>query len=225
MATNTMTKITPAAGADPIDVLVPPARPWWIRLAAASIIIGAVGFVGYGWNFGLLRPAPDCCGSGTSGPQIGLSNHEGAVTVTGYFFNSSTHPISIVGATANLPGARVIEVKSYDGTYGWEMPPESLVDFPVVAEGRDHDSGGQWFAISFVPERCDGDADDWGTLTLELETVGDHWYPTFGRSLTLPDALVPGGAGQLSVLQPASLDGEFNNIDRPLEAACVLLGR
>ncbi len=224
MATNTRTTTTPSAGVDPIDVLVPPARPWWIRLAVASFIIGAVGVVGYAWNFGLLRPAPDCCGSGSAGSQMGLSDHEGAVTVTGYFYNSSNRPISIVGATADLPGATVIEVRPFDVGGAWEMPPRSLVDFPVVAEGRSG-SDGRWFAISFVPDRCDGDADDWGTLTLELETVGDHWYPTFGRTFTLPDPVVRGGANQVSVFPPASLDGAFNNFHGPLEAACILLGR
>jgi hypothetical protein len=212
---------TSATVVDPIDVLVPPPRPWWIRLAVATMLILTVGAVGYGWNYGLLRPSPDCCGSGDSSAQIGLSDIDGAVTVTGYFFNSSPRAVSIVGAHADLPGARVLDIRPYADPLSWEMPPENLAVFPYVAAGP----GNVRFAISFVPDRCVDDGGDWGTLSLDLEVAGDHLYPTLGRTYELPDAIVSAEPNGFSVLPPARLDDAFTNIGGPLQAACILLGR
>ena len=165
--------------------------------------------------------APDCCGTGSSLAQIGLSNHSDAVTVTAYFFNSSPRAVRIDGAIADLPGASVLEVAPFAGPSSFEMPPQNLAAFPHVVDAHSDAR----LAISFLPERCEGDSSDWGTVSLDLEVAGDHWYPTLSRTYELPEPVVPAVPGRLGVLPPAALDGAFVNIDHPLEAACVLLGR
>lgn len=210
-----------AAGTDPIDALVPRHRPWWIRLAVASMLIVAVGVLGYWWNYGVFRPAPDCCGGGSSSVQIGLSHHDGAVTITGYFYNSSPRPVSIVGASADLAGATVVDALPFAGQRAFEIPPQNLADLPYVVAAHDD----VWFAISFIPEQCSDNGADWGTLTLDLEVIGNPWYPTLGRSYENPEPIVQSGPNQLGILPPARLDGAFNGVSGPLEAACILLGR
>lgn len=217
--TTTVSPAPPAS--DPIDLLIPPPRPWWARLVVAAAIVIAVGIVGYAWHFGLLRPSPDCCGSGSASPQIGLAAEPGAVTVTAYFFNASPRAVSIVGADADLPGATVLGVAPFDGPGMYQIPPAELADLPYVVDANDE----VWLALTMVPERCTDDAGDWGTVRLDLEVAGNPWYPTLGRSFTLPDPVVPGGSDQLGILPPAHLDGAFDGVYRPLEAACILLGR
>jgi hypothetical protein len=217
---TTTSSLAPDA-ADPIDMLVPAPRPWWMRLAAATVTVVVVGVVGYAWHFGLVRPSPDCCGSGSSGTQIGLAAEPDAVTLTAYFFNSSPRAVSIVGASADLPGATVLGVAPFTGPGMYQIPPSELADLPLAVEGH----GDVWLAVTMVPERCTDDAGDWGTVRLELEVGDDPWYPTFGRSFELPDPLVPAGSDQLGILPPERLDGAFDGVYRPLEAACILLGR
>ena len=213
---------------DPIDALVPPPRPWWVRLVLAVAIVVAVGLAGWWWRFGVLRPAPDCCGSGSSGPQIGLSDHAGAVTITAYLFNSSPRAITMTGADADLPGARLVEVAPYRAASGLTMPPQGLGAFPQTIAP----SSGAWLAVSFQPEDCStassdhgNTGEDWGTVTVDLAVAGDPWYPTIDRRYQLPDALAPAGPGQLGVLPPASSDRAFTGDEHPIRVACALLGR
>ncbi len=220
--TATDASVAPDSGfSDPIDLLVPRPRPWWFRLVVATIAICGVGLIGYGWQFGLLRPAPDCCGSGDSMPQLGLSHQDGAATVVTYFFNSSPRAITIDSAEVSLDGASVVDVAPFVEPGAWQMPPQELAPFPYRVEA--HSS--VWLAISFVPERCDGDGGDWGSVTLDLAVADGHWYPTFGRTYSLVDPIVGAGPGRLGMLPPAALDDALQGIDRPLEGACALLGR
>jgi hypothetical protein len=223
----TSTPLRNRATPDAIDALVPPLRRWWIRLAVAVAIVGTVAVAGFVWRFGVVRPAPDCCGEGSSTPSIGLSQHPGAVTITAYFFNSSSHAIAITGADADLPGATLVDVRPYEEPQLYEMPPQNLGAFPsTVGAG-----GSIWLAVSFEPDRCPaGEAagdpgDDWGALTLDLEVAGDHWYPTVGRRYRVPTAIAEAGPDHLSVLPPETLGGAFNGTERPLDIACELLGR
>jgi hypothetical protein len=217
----TTTRSADAGAADPIDELVPAPWPWWLRLAVAAAIIGSVGAAAFAWTHGVLRPSPDCCGSGGSSAGIGISNHPGAVTITGYFYNSSPRAVSIVAAHADLPGARVVEVVPFDVPAGFELPPQNLAELPYVVEGR----ASVWLAVSFVPERCDAVSRDWGTIVVDLEVAGDHWYPTLDRTYELPDAIVSPRNGVLQVFSPAPTPAGFNQSAGPLEAACAILGR
>lgn len=217
---------------DPVDLLVPPPKPWWLRLLIGVGIVVAVGYVGYLWQFGQLRPNPDCCGSGSSGTQMALSSDGQAVMVTADLFNSSGVDIVVTGATVDLPGAEVLSVDALPLDDFFGEVPFPVIDFPVTVPGHEHGA----IAITFVPDTCPaadprtgprntdrpGGNSDWGSVIFELEAP-DAWHPTFGRSYTEDDPVVAAGSGQFSVFAPAGLDHAME-IGQPLAAACALLG-
>ncbi len=220
MSTDTTTTNAKAPG-DPIDVLLPPPRPWWARLAFAAVIIVGTGMAGYQLHVGALRPSPNCCGSGGSSAQMGQSLQPEAATVTAYFYNSSPRSIVITNATAELEGATVVDVSPYTDAGSYEMPPRSLADLPFVVEANSDTR----LAITFTPDRCDDQSDgqDWGLVQLDLAVAGNPWYPTFSRAVSIP--VLDAGSDQLSVMPPAEYDDEFASPRGPLESACILVGR
>lgn len=217
---TTATEANPRTASGEIDRLIPPPRPWSVRLASAVIIVGAVAFAGWAWNFGHIRPAPDCCGSGSSGPALGLGPEAGTVTVTAYLFNSSGRALTVIDVDADLPGATVVSAAPYPDDLAYEMPPQELAPLPYRVEAN----GSHWFAVTFRPDRCADDQDDWGTLILDLEIADDPWWPTIGRTFRSPEPIVRAGPESLSVLPPATADDVFaGQTVGVLEAACRLL--
>lgn len=212
----------PARSADPIDQLVPAPRPWWIRLLLAALIVAAVALVGYWWRYGVLRPSPDCCGSGSTGTQIGPSETPGAVTLVTGVFNSSGRDITITSARAELPGASVLAIAPYGDLNGWSVPPDGdLTELPVVLPGHDF----RRFAVTFTPDDCASTDAEWGRLTLEMEVAGSPWYPTMGRTWSPDEAIVDRNRNPVSVLPPEGVDVTGVDNGDPLAAACLLLGR
>ncbi len=203
---------------DPIDALVPPPRPWWVRLVLALVFIGLVAVGGYLWHSGYFRPAPACCGSSSSSARMGLSADGEAVTVTAHFYNSSPVDMVVTGAAAELPGAKVIDVAVYRDEHGLRIPAVDLAPFPYVLPSHET----RTFAITFRPTRCSDDDGDWGRLQLDLERT-DTWYPTLERSFTLGSPVASEGSYQLSVSPPAHLEDALQGVNRPLAAACALL--
>lgn len=214
---------------DRIDLLIPSPHPWWVRLAIALVVVGGIGVLGWLWNVGAIRPAPDCCGSGSGQPMMGVSEVSGEVVVTAYFYNSGPRPLTIVEAAADLPGAQVTGIAPFDSPeFGQMLPPEGVALFPYRIEGR----ASAWLAISFVPDRCtdEGETDagiwdggDWGSVRLDLEVADDPWYPTLDRTFTLPEPVVRGGSGQLGVMTPSGAGQGIDSGLDPLAAACALL--
>jgi hypothetical protein len=207
---------------DSIDRLIPPPRPWWLRLTTAALLVGAIAFAGWLWNFGHIRPEPDCCGSGSAGPSLGLGSEPGTVAITAHFFNSSGRDVMVTGVDADLPGATVVSVAPYSKGLAYDMPPTELAPLPLRVEA--HSS--HWFAVTFRPDRCTDDRTDWGALVLDLEIADDPWWPTIGRTFRNPEPIVSAGPESLSILPPATMDdvlaGQTLGV---LEAACRLLGR
>ncbi len=179
-----------APAVDQIDQLIPPPWPWPLRLAVASAIIAAVGVIGWAWHFGVLRPAPDCCGSGRSDAPINVSDQPGAIVLPVSFHNSSTRPIRITDATAELPDATVLEVALIEeGSWmGDRHTPPRLVELPVTVAAYDT----PFLGVVFKPDDCNVDLSDanstWGTVELHLEVTESSWYPTFGRNYQIPAA-------------------------------------
>jgi hypothetical protein len=205
--------------ASPIDGLMPPPKPWWLRLGAAVVVLGAVGYVAFLWGFGHIRPAPYCCGDGSSSAHLRLGGDGTAVMVSTHLFNSSPADLVATGATADLPGAEVLAVHPLQPD-GDIQTPMATADWPAAVAG----TGRLRVAVTFRPTNCDRattDAADgaWGTVTIDLE-VADRWHPTIGRSVTLSDP-VSDRAGDLLVSGPRSerTDDEQN----PLRVACDLL--
>lgn len=220
MATTVAPRPERPAGPDPIDALVPPPRSRWVRLLFAAAVLVSVGVTGYLWHFGYLRPSPDCCGTGSSSPHVGLASAERtAVVVTSYVYNSSGVDLVMTGGSADLPGADVVAIAPYPDADAFQIPPGDLASFPAGLPAR----SGRWLGITFVPTSC-GYVDDWGTLKVDLE-VAESWLPTFGRNYVVPVPVVPTGAGQLAVLPPDDLADALAGVDQPLVAACALLGR
>ena len=201
---------------DPIDALIPPPRPHWVRFIFGAAILGVVGFVAFLWGFGYGIPRPECCGSGSSSTLMALTPDGEAVTVTATFFNSSSRELIIEDATAELPGAEVQGIAV--------LPPDSAMlrddqalALPASVAGRDMVRA----LVTFVPTSCLDEPGPWGTVWLDLQ-VADMWFPTLGRSYELPDPVVAGDGDDLVVLPPESLDGVELPLT-PLAAACALL--
>lgn len=219
-----MTTLTEQASVEPIDVLMPPPRPWWLRLVAAATLLIIVGVVAYLWGFGYLRPAPDCCGSGSSTAFMTIGEDGDSVTITAYLFNSSPSDLVATGAQAQLSGAEVVRVEPLQP----DGPLFATERFPIIIDGH----GDGRFAVTFKPLDCDdaeerqpepGEPDSaaWGTLTVDL-AMPDSWYPTLGRSYQLEDPLVSAGPGGFAVTPPSGQDVPVDTA-RPLTAACQLL--
>ena len=201
---------------DPIDLLIPPPRPWWVRLAVAIVLIGIVGVGSFLWRQGYLRPMPDCCGSSGSTAMMSLSPDGKAVTVTALLYNGSGRQLRMDSAIADLPGATVREIRVFPGD-AWQFPPTNAELLPVELAG----GAPRWLVITFTPDTCIDAPGPWGSVTVHLEVL-HGWLPSVGRDYTLPDAVVE--PGQLSVFPP---DDTFdsNRFTTPLSAACALLGR
>lgn len=210
-----------SADADPIDRLVPPPRPKSIRLLAAIAIVALVGVFGYMWQFGVIRPAPDCCGSSGSSTVLGRSNEADAVTIVVTFHNSSSRAIDVNGARAELPDATVVDIAPYPDEPGYSVPPARLDQFPMTVAPN----GELIMALTFSPDGCDSPppGDGWGLVQLDLAVAGDRWFPTLGRTFDIT-AFDPGSGG-LTVLPPAGFDDVNFDTGNPVAVACTLLGR
>jgi hypothetical protein len=207
----------PVAEPDPIDLLIPPPRPWWVRLVVALVAVGLVGTCSVLVGFGYLVPRPECCGSGSGSSDIVLSPEGDSVIVHAYAFNSSGRDLMIESIDVDLPGARVLgstvnRVPRNGGRY--ELGRGESV--PTMWPGH----GSVRIAIEFVPESCRSTAPDWGRITVQLDVV-NAWLPSIDRSYRLPDPVVD-GPSSMSVWPPDdSID--WYAMDDPLEVACRLL--
>lgn len=199
---------------DPIDQLVPPPRPWWTRLVVGVAIVGTVGVLSALFGLGYLYPRPECCGSGSGSSTLSLTPDGNAVTATTYFYNSSGRKLEILSATADLPGARVINISLVNDNRAY-FPPQHLDRLPAIVSG----TSGSRVAITFVPRTCDDRRDTWGTLDLDLDVV-NGWLPSITRTYTLPDPVAR--ADQLAVFPPTDEPNSPATLP-PLAAACALL--
>jgi hypothetical protein len=225
---------------DPIDELIPPPRPRWLRLVTGLVVVSVVGIASYLWGNGYFYPSPGCCGGGTSGTQMWLAPDGKAVVITASFYNTSGRTLIVESAKASLPGAtvsnvsllstsaispigpdgiarRVTRSRSNGVTYPaepitWPRPTTAL---PLLLAG----STPTELAITFVPDRCDDTGGAWGTVMVQLD-VDNGWLPSIGRRYTLPNPIAELGVAAISP------DGHPATDKRtPLAAACVLLGR
>lgn len=201
---------------DPIDLLIPLPRPWWVRLVVALAVVGLVGVGSFLWGQGYVRPMPDCCGSGSGSAMMGLSSDGEAVTITAYLYNSSGRELRIESAIADLPGATVREIRVFPDD-AVQLPPTNAEQLPVGLDGH----ASRRLVITFTPNACVDTLGAWGRVTVHLEVL-NGWVPSVGRDYTLPDAVVQ--PGQLSVFPPDETF-ESNRFTTPLAAACALLGR
>ncbi len=207
----------PRLESDPIDALVPAPRPTWARLAIGIAITALVGTVAFLWGFGFLFPQPGCCGTGGSSAVLALTEDGRAVTITASLYNSSGRDLTIDSATADLPGADVLGITLVDRD-NYSYPTRNVSPLPAGAPARDLSR----LLITFVPTTCEDTTDTWGSVTVDL-SVADSPFPSFGRTYELPDPVF-GSAGNLAVFAPESLQ-ETSLPQRPLAAACALLGR
>jgi hypothetical protein len=213
------TTMNRAAGreTDPIDLLVPAPRPWWVRMVIGVAIAAVVGTVAFLWGFGYIVPRPECCGSGSASAIMSLSSDGQAVTLTAAFHNSSGSDLTIRSATADLPGAEVLDVALLDPDSN-VYPINDVEPFPAPAPAQETSR----LLITFVPTTCADSGQAWGSVGVNL-AVADSPLPSFGRTYQLPDAVFSGGLNELSVFAPAFLDGTTLP-QTPLAAACALLG-
>lgn len=212
---DTLTR--PVDEPDPIDLLIPPPRPWWVRLVVALVAVGVVGTCSFLVGYGYLYPRPDCCGSGSGAGDLVLSPGGESVIVHAYAFNSSGRDLTIESADVDLPGARVVDVTLNEGA--WDGPPNL---------GRGEELPAVWFggrssriSIEFVPESCEAPASDWGSVSLQLDVV-NAWLPSIDRTYDLPDPVVSEGNGGVMVWPPDDSTNWYA-MDDPLEIACRLL--
>ncbi|MEO7369371.1 MAG: hypothetical protein ABI949_17175 [Ilumatobacteraceae bacterium] len=217
MTTPTAPHADPDPEPDPIDQLIPPLRRWWVRLTVGLGIVLLAGFGSALVGFGYIYPRPDCCGSGSGSAPMTLTPDGQAVMVQAYVFNSSGRALDILWATAELPGARVLDVAFVDNAD--LVVPVRTRAWPATLRGTESAR----IAITFVPETCHTDVEDWGRVRLRLDVV-NRWLPSIDRTYTLPDPVVGRGMNQLSVLPPDD-DPRWSQLQDPLEAACALLGR
>ncbi|TPW11140.1 MAG: hypothetical protein FD127_3394 [Acidimicrobiaceae bacterium] len=199
---------------DPIDELIPPSRPWWVRLFVGVAIVSVMGLGAALWGFGYVFPQPDCCGSTSGSAEMSLTADGTAVTVTALIFNSSGRDLRISRATADLPGARVLGIAMLDESNS-TFPISRTEPLPAVVGARTL----RRLVITFVPTTCEDEPEPWGSVAVHLDVVNESW-PSFGRTYTIPDPVVDQGH---SVWSP---DAAINATSTtPLAAACALLGR
>ena len=177
--------ITPTDGElDPLDALLPAPRSPLRRLLIGCAVVGVVALLAWSWGFGLLRPRPECCGSGSASVTVTSDPSDpGAAMVSAHFFNSSAAELEITAADVELAGARVTRVEVSDITGHCEGAA-----LPARVDAKESVS----LLISFVPEVCTDSSQDWGEVHLDL-SIPDRWWPTLDRTYTLPDPVVAGG--------------------------------
>jgi hypothetical protein len=200
---------------DPLDQLVPPPRPWWLRLMVASAIVALVGTCSYLVGHGYLYPRPNCCGSGSGGGVMALAPDGKSVVVTTFFFNSSDATLVVRSGSAHLEGAHVLSMgvsAEHDGS----LDLLAQNPFPVVVGGH----GQANVVVRFVPDSCVDTGGGWGTVDLRLD-VRNGWLPSIERTYRVPGSVVEANRG-ISILPPNS-DPNWNSLRTPLAAACALL--
>jgi hypothetical protein len=199
---------------DPIDTLIPPPLPAWVRLVlgAAVILTAVVGSVL--WAAGFVYPRPDCCGSGSGGAEMKLSDNGKAVDVTAMFVNSSGRDLRISSAKADLRGATVLGIAILDENDIFVVSHPK--PFPAVISGTQT----RQLVITFVPTTCHDDDQAWGKVSVRLNVANSH-IPSVGRTYTLQTPVVDEQQG-VSVFQPQSPNNDMPAT--PLAAACALLG-
>jgi hypothetical protein len=212
-ANHVDTITTPTDIPDPIDQLIPPPRPWWVRLAVGLGVVLAVGCVSFLVGFGYVYPKPECCGSGSGDSPMSLAPDGESVIVGAYFFNSSGRSLDILSADVDLPGADVLEV----GFGGPESFFEGDEPLPTTIGGTE--SGR--FVIRFVPRDCSTDREQWGSVELRLDVV-NRWLPSIDRTFRLPEPVFDSARGPLNILPPDD-DQRWYQFDDPLAAACALI--
>lgn len=213
---DTLTR--PVDEPDPIDLLIPPPRPWWVRLVVALVAVGVVGTCSVLVGFGYVYPRPDCCGSGSGAADLVLAPEGGSVIVHAYALNSSGRDLTIESADVDLPGARVIDVTLNDEPWDGPVSFGRGEALPAVWSG----SGSAKISIEFVPESCDAPASEWGSVSLRLDVV-NAWLPSVDRTYELPDPVVSAGTNDV-VVWPLDGATDWYTMDDPLEIACRLLG-
>ncbi len=211
------TLTAPDTDPDPIDQLIPPPRRWWVRLTVSLGVVLAVGFISALIGFGYVYPRPECCGSGIGSAPMTLTPDGQAVVVQAWFFNSSGRALDILWATAKLPGARVLDVAFVEDAS--PLVPADTQPFPATING----TSPARIAITFVPEACHTDVQDWGQVRVRLDVV-NRWLPSIDRTYTLPEPVFNRTMQPLNVLAPDD-DPRWSQMQDPLEAACALLGR
>lgn len=202
---------------DPIDLLIPPPRPWWVRLAVALVAVGVVGTCSVLVGLGYVYPRPECCGSGGGSVNIALAPGGESVIVHAHAFNSSGRDLMIESAEAVLPGARVIGVTLNDEPWDGPLNLGRGAVLPAVWSG----GGSGRISIEFVPESCDAPSDDWGSVRLRLDVV-NAWLPSIDRTYRLPDPVVSELDGGITVWPPDD-SRDWWTLRDPLAAACALL--
>ena len=203
---------------DAIDELIPPPRPWWVRLLVGLVVVSIVGVGAVLWGFGFVYPQPDCCGSGSATATMSTTTDGKAVQVTTALFNSSGRDLTVSSATASLPGATLLGITMLED-----------FAFPAFPGGRPHPlpavvHGGAMvqLVITFVPTTCQDNGQRWGSVTARLD-VANSALPSFSRNYTLPQPIFEQGKTQLSARLPDGL--ELTGPTTPLAAACGLLQR
>ena len=200
---------------DPLDQLVPPPRPWWLRLMIASLLVAVVGVGSYLVGRGYVYPRPDCCGSSSSGAMMALAPDGKSVLVSSLFFNSSDATLQVNSADVHLPGAHVVGA-------GLAVERDGSVDLlrqgalPAVVGGH----GTARVVVAFRPDSCVDTAAPWGTIDLRLD-VRNGWLPSIRRTYRVPGVVVDTNRG-ISVLPPSD-DPNWSSLRTPLAAACALL--
>ncbi len=212
---NTLT--APDTDPDPIDQLIPRPWRWWARLSVGLSVVLLVGLVSALIGFGYVYPRPECCGSGSGSAPMTLSPDGQAVMVQALFFNSSGRALDILWASAELPGARVLDVAFVEDTS--PLVPAHTQPFPATIKGTQSAR----IAITFVPETCRTDVQDWGRVRVRLDVV-NRWLPSIDRTYTMPEPVTDRKMQQLDILPPDD-DPRWSEMQDPLEAACALLGR
>lgn len=206
----------PVAEPDPIDLLIPPPRTWWVRLVVALVVVGLVGTCSFLVGFGYLVPRPDCCGSGSGTADIVLSPERDSVIVHTRAVNSSGRDLTIESIDVDLPGAHVLSttvnrVPRDGGRY--ELGRGESI--PAMWSGR----GSVRIAIEFVPESCRWPEQEWGRVTVQLDVV-NAWLPSIDRSYRMPEPV----ASRSSVtVWPPDDSTDWYAMDDPLQLACALL--
>ena len=202
--------------ADPIDDLIPPPRPWWVRLLVGFVIVTIVAIGSVFWRYGFIYPRPECCGSGNGGAQMSRTDDGQAVWITTMFDNSSGRKLRISAASAELPGATVTDIALLDEP----QPYPSIRTTPLPAEIAG--TAPRRLAIAFVPTTCHDQQQPWGKVTVQLDVV-NGWLPSIHRAYTLPNPVFDTRSGAPSVFPTDGVD--TSGTTGPLAAACALLGR